>query len=58
MIKPVAITEKICLAMLKKNAKREIGRKCKDFHYGCITCQVYMALDILEDFLKQQEVTK
>lgn len=34
---------------LKKYLRKSWGKRCKNFHYACPVCQVYMAYDILLD---------
>ena len=40
------------LKELKKWVRKGYGKKCKDFHYACFVCQIYMAVDILEDAIQ------
>lgn len=37
------------LKMLRKQILKEYGKKCPEFVFHCVVCQVYMALNILED---------
>ena len=39
------------LVDLEKVIKRDFGKKCKGFRWGCSVCQAYLALQILEDLL-------
>lgn len=34
---------------LRKHIRKDFGKKCPDFHWGCTVCSVHMALEILED---------
>ncbi len=39
----------MCLKKLKKEIRKGYGPKCKDFELNCMVCQVWMALQILEN---------
>lgn len=38
------------LKILRHRIKRDCGKKCESFNINCMVCQVYLALDILEEF--------
>ncbi len=37
------------LKALKALIKKDYGKQCKAFSIGCVVCQVWLAIDILED---------
>ena len=41
--------------IVKKDLIKNTGKKCKDFNIGCPACQVYLAIEIIEDFFKVME---
>ena len=48
------MTNKELLKELKKRIRKGYGRKCTDFNYSCFNCQIYVALEILEDALYEK----
>lgn len=49
------MTNKEALNVLKKRVKKSFGKRCKTFLFSCWKCDVYMALDILEEWLGSED---
>jgi hypothetical protein len=54
------MTDKELLKELRKRIQKGFGKKCKEFQWGCCVCDVYLALEILEDsfFIKEEKDEK
>lgn len=34
---------------LRDRVTKDFGKRCKEFNYHCVVCQVHLAADLLED---------
>ena len=42
---------------LEKRYKKDFGKRCKDFCYGCFICGGWLALDILKDLYNTKSIS-
>ena len=44
------------LKAIKKYIKEGYGPKCPDFYYACHVCQIWAAVDVIEDAYEMSEI--
>jgi hypothetical protein len=50
-MKDPSITYQWIYRVLERKIRKDFGKPCKDFCYGCSVCDAYMMLSILESMI-------